>query len=235
MTLSALRRRALVVPAALVGAALLLAACGGGGVTTLSAPPTTDLSLTLTLQRSPVGPVLATGAGNTLYDFAPDTPTHSACPHDPCVLQWPPLLESGPVRVGKGVNAALVGTLQRPDQRGVDTLADADRAGLEQRRPLQHTRVVQAGAVRRGVGSEVVERVPGAGGENGPHGGALQGEREREIGGRRRGEGRHAAAAAGGERQGGADEGCRDDEGATAQRGQRHGRLTNRSTARWCR
>jgi predicted lipoprotein with Yx(FWY)xxD motif len=112
---SRLRRTALVVPAALAGCALLLSACAGAGVTTLSSPPTTDASLTLTLQKSPVGPILATGNGDTLYDFVPDTPTHSACLNDGCVFQWPPLIKSGAVRLGKGVDQSLVGTLQRPD------------------------------------------------------------------------------------------------------------------------
>jgi len=113
---SRLRRTALVVPAALAGLTLLLSACGGGGgVTTLSGPPTTDSTLTLTLQHSPVGPILATGGGDTLYDFVPDTPTHSACVSNVCIFQWPPLVTSGPVRVGKGVDRSLVGTLQRPD------------------------------------------------------------------------------------------------------------------------
>jgi predicted lipoprotein with Yx(FWY)xxD motif len=115
VTRERLRRSALTVPAGLVGLALTLAACGGGGVTTLSAPPTTDISLTLTLQHSPVGSILATGAGDTLYDFVPDTPTHSACLNDGCVFQWPPLVVSGAVRVGKGVDRSLVGTLRRPD------------------------------------------------------------------------------------------------------------------------
>jgi predicted lipoprotein with Yx(FWY)xxD motif len=113
---SRLRRTALVVPAALAGLTLLLSACGGGGgVTTLSGPPTTDSTLTLTLQHSPVGPILATGGGDTLYDFVPDTPTHSACLNDGCVFDWPPLIASGAARVGKGVDRALVGTLRRPD------------------------------------------------------------------------------------------------------------------------
>ncbi len=118
MTLEPLRRANRTVPAGLALLAVLsvaLAACGGSDVTTLSAPPTTDTSLTLTLQHSPVGPILATGSGNTLYDFVPDTPARSACVGDPCVLQWPPLVESGPVRVGKGVDPALVGTVRRPD------------------------------------------------------------------------------------------------------------------------
>ncbi|HSZ35654.1 MAG TPA: hypothetical protein VK773_01085 [Acidimicrobiales bacterium] len=111
-----LRGRALVVPAALALSAFTLAACGNGGnVTTLSAPPTTDPSLTLTLQKSPAGPILATGDGRTLYDFVPDTPTHSACLNDGCVFQWPPLVANGPVRVQRGLSPALVGTLKRPD------------------------------------------------------------------------------------------------------------------------
>lgn len=109
-----LRLSALAVPAALVGLALPLSACGSSGVTTLSAPPTTNPSLTLTLQRSPQGPILATGGGNTLYDFVPDTPTRSACLNDGCVLQWPPLLKSGPITVGTGVDSSLVSTLRRP-------------------------------------------------------------------------------------------------------------------------
>jgi predicted lipoprotein with Yx(FWY)xxD motif len=112
---SRLRRPTLVVPAALAGCALLFSACAGAGVTTLSSPPTTDISLTLTLQHSPVGPILATGGGDTLYDFVPDTPTHSACLNDGCVFQWPPLIKDGPVRVGKGVDPSLVATLRRPD------------------------------------------------------------------------------------------------------------------------
>jgi predicted lipoprotein with Yx(FWY)xxD motif len=110
-----LRRSALVLPAALVTAALVLCACGSSGVTTLSAPPTTDESLALTMQRSPVGPILATGRGNTLYDFGPDTTTRSACVNDGCVFQWPPLIATGPIRVGQGVDQSLVGTIRRPD------------------------------------------------------------------------------------------------------------------------
>lgn len=111
-----LRHPAFLVPAALALSALTLTACAdGGNVTTLSSPPTTDPSLTLTLQKSPVGPILATGNGDTLYDFAPDTPTHSACVDDGCVFQWPPLTVSGPVRVQKGLDPSLVGTLRRPD------------------------------------------------------------------------------------------------------------------------
>jgi predicted lipoprotein with Yx(FWY)xxD motif len=84
-------------------------------VSTLSSPPTTDPSLTLTVQRSPAGSILATGRGDTLYDFGPDTPTRSACVNVGCVYQWPPLRAPETVRVGPGLEGALVGTVRRPD------------------------------------------------------------------------------------------------------------------------
>jgi predicted lipoprotein with Yx(FWY)xxD motif len=107
--------RATLGAALALGLGSLLAACVGGSVTTLTSPPTTDEALTLTVQRSPVGPILATGGGATLYDFRPDTSTHSACLNAGCVYQWPPLTVSGPVRVGPGVKSSLVGRLTRPD------------------------------------------------------------------------------------------------------------------------
>ncbi len=97
-----------------LGLGAMLAACGSGAVTTLPSPPTTDAQLTLTVQRSPAGRILATGTGATLYDFGPDTRNRSTCLNDGCVYQWPPLIVHGPILVGPGVNRALVGTLHRP-------------------------------------------------------------------------------------------------------------------------
>jgi predicted lipoprotein with Yx(FWY)xxD motif len=110
-----LRRRPLIVAAACIALALTSASCAAGNVTRLTSPPTTDPSLTLTIQHSPEGPILATGLGATLYDFVPDTPTHSACVNDGCVFQWPPLAAPSSVLVGPGVNASLIGTLKRND------------------------------------------------------------------------------------------------------------------------
>jgi predicted lipoprotein with Yx(FWY)xxD motif len=110
-----LRARAFVGAAACIASALALSACGNTNATTLSSPPTTNPALTLTVQHTPAGPIVATGGGNTLYDFAPDTPEHSACLNDACVFQWPPLVASGPIRVGPGLHPKLVGTLRRPD------------------------------------------------------------------------------------------------------------------------
>jgi predicted lipoprotein with Yx(FWY)xxD motif len=109
------RRPTLIVTAALAASAFALSACNSGPVTQLTSPPTTDTTLTLTIQHTPDGDILATGGGATLYDFVPDTPTHSACLNDGCVFQWPPLIKDGAIRVGPGVDRSLVGTLKRPD------------------------------------------------------------------------------------------------------------------------
>jgi predicted lipoprotein with Yx(FWY)xxD motif len=94
----------------------MAAACAGASNNTvLSGTPTTDKSVTLALEHSPDGDILTTGGGVTLYDFVPDTPTHSACLNDGCVFQWPPLIKTGAVTLGPGLSRTLVGTLHRPD------------------------------------------------------------------------------------------------------------------------
>jgi predicted lipoprotein with Yx(FWY)xxD motif len=98
-----------------IGLGLVLTSCVGGRVSPLTSAPTTNPSFSLTVQNSPVGPILATGEGATLYDFVPDTPTHSACLNVGCVFQWPPLLVSDATQVGPGVTRSFVGTLKRPD------------------------------------------------------------------------------------------------------------------------
>jgi predicted lipoprotein with Yx(FWY)xxD motif len=106
----------LLLAALILGTGLMAAACAGASNNTvLSGTPTTDKSVTLALEHSPDGDILTTGGGVTLYDFVPDTPTHSACLNDGCVFQWPPLIKSGPITVGPGVDQSLVGTLRRPD------------------------------------------------------------------------------------------------------------------------
>ncbi len=54
--------------------------------------------------------VLTNAAGRTLYWFAADTPTRSACTGS-CAAYWPPV--TGPLTAGPGVTGRL-GTIQRP-------------------------------------------------------------------------------------------------------------------------
>ncbi len=55
--------------------------------------------------------VLANARGFTLYSFAPDTPSRSAC-NGSCAAYWPPV--KGPVTAGPGVTGRL-GTIKRSD------------------------------------------------------------------------------------------------------------------------
>jgi predicted lipoprotein with Yx(FWY)xxD motif len=95
---------------------ILLAACGGGSpVTTFNETPTTTMGVTLAEEASPVGPILATGTGYTLYEFVPDTATKSTCVTSVCVFLWPPVIVTGTPTVGAGLHRSLLGTLRRPD------------------------------------------------------------------------------------------------------------------------
>jgi predicted lipoprotein with Yx(FWY)xxD motif len=117
---TAARRARRVLPVlAVVAGAFVLSACGGGEpVTTIDATPTTAAGgLTLSTEPSPVGRILTTGGGATLYDFAPDTPTSSACVSATCVLLWPPLTvpaDEAPT-IGHGLRRSLVGEIRRSD------------------------------------------------------------------------------------------------------------------------
>jgi len=73
-------------------ATLAVAAGCGGGVSVAPVQPPSDPGSGLGTISSPVGPILATSNGFTLYDFVPDTATHSACVTDTCVAEWPPLV-----------------------------------------------------------------------------------------------------------------------------------------------
>jgi len=102
---------------AVAGGVALSACDNGAGVTTISITPTTTNGVTLSTEPSPVGPVLATGKGYTLYDFVPDTATSSACVSSTCVFLWPPLVlpsDEAPT-VAKGLKQSLVDEIKRPD------------------------------------------------------------------------------------------------------------------------
>jgi predicted lipoprotein with Yx(FWY)xxD motif len=93
-----------VVALALLGGAL----AGAGGGTASSA---TSSAAVGTLRTEVVGgtTVLANAKGLTLYWFAPDTSTRSAC-YGACAQYWPPV--PGPDHAGSGVTGTL-GTIRR--------------------------------------------------------------------------------------------------------------------------
>jgi predicted lipoprotein with Yx(FWY)xxD motif len=101
---------------ALCFALVVIAGCSGGPpVTTFGETPTTTPKVTLTIEVSRVGPILATARGYTLYDFVPDSPTTSRCVNAACVFLWPPLLVQGRATAGIGLKQSLVATIERPD------------------------------------------------------------------------------------------------------------------------
>lgn len=109
----------LLATGSLAAAALVLAACsssGSGGSTT--PPPSTGgkvspgaSSVALAVGSTRKGMVL-TDNGRTLYTFAPDTSTSSACT-GACASTWPPV--TGTAAAGGGLPASDFGTISRPD------------------------------------------------------------------------------------------------------------------------
>jgi predicted lipoprotein with Yx(FWY)xxD motif len=112
--------------------ALLLAACGGGDsnnsastkartsttassgasssatsspTTTVAAPATTAQAATVMTANSSLGTILVNVEGKTLYAFANDQGTTSACTGG-CATIWPPLMASGTPVAGNGVDGS---------------------------------------------------------------------------------------------------------------------------------
>ena len=100
--------RTLQTVLALGGLAVLLAACGGSD----TASTEEDDGVTVATAEHEPGEVLVDGDGMTLYLFDSDPEGESVCT-DGCAETWPPLL--GAPMAGSGVDAGLLGTIERPD------------------------------------------------------------------------------------------------------------------------
>jgi predicted lipoprotein with Yx(FWY)xxD motif len=61
-------------------------------------------------QNPKEGSILTDAAGRTLYVFARDTGTTSACTSQGCVATWPAYTVSGTPRAGAGVDASKLAT-----------------------------------------------------------------------------------------------------------------------------
>lgn len=70
----------------------------------------------LRVARTRLGPILVNAEGRTLYLFVKDAHQRSTC-YDGCARVWPPALASGPLRAGRGVQAAKLTTTTRRDNR----------------------------------------------------------------------------------------------------------------------
>jgi predicted lipoprotein with Yx(FWY)xxD motif len=120
---------------AIAGAALLVAACGGYGTNAYggsastpsnarypgvaSSPsgtpaPPAAASATVGLGSTALGQILVDSKGRTVYLFEGDRAGMSSCYGD-CASVWPPLLASGALVAGSGLNQSLLTTTTRKD------------------------------------------------------------------------------------------------------------------------
>ncbi|HEV2036073.1 MAG TPA: hypothetical protein VGU71_18090 [Candidatus Dormibacteraeota bacterium] len=106
---------------------LLTAACNGTAQSTAKASPSpspaptettptpTPTETTIAVANNPRhGQILVDWAGMTVYLFAADTGTASACDAN-CAGIWPPVLTTGFPGAGTGAQASLLGTSTRSD------------------------------------------------------------------------------------------------------------------------
>ena len=108
---------------ATAGLGMALAACGSSSKTSTSSPTTAAPSTTAppsvaVAQNPKEGGILTDGAGRTLYLFAKDTGTTSACTSQGCTATWPAYTVAGTAVAGTGVASSKLSTAtgQVPNQ-----------------------------------------------------------------------------------------------------------------------
>lgn len=100
-----------VAAISVVALGLTAGALAGAGRNAASPPGATASGAELKTATIGGTTVLTNAAGRTLYWFAPDTSTKSAC-YGACASYWPPV--AGPLTAGPGVHGTL-GTIHRTD------------------------------------------------------------------------------------------------------------------------
>jgi predicted lipoprotein with Yx(FWY)xxD motif len=103
--------RGRVITASVAVVSVVALAVLGGSVAAAGSSAATAAGGTLQTVRIGGVTVLANAKGLTLYSFAPDTATKSAC-YGTCAVYWPPV--TGPVTAGPGVTGKLA-TIKRSD------------------------------------------------------------------------------------------------------------------------
>jgi predicted lipoprotein with Yx(FWY)xxD motif len=104
-----------MVAAAVVALALAAAGAAAASVVThqgLRSLTASSSANGLTLHKTKLGKVVATGSGMTLYLFRADKHGKSAC-YGKCATFWPPLLASKKPAAGTGVKSSLIGLVMR--------------------------------------------------------------------------------------------------------------------------
>ncbi|MGH3496628.1 MAG: COG4315 family predicted lipoprotein [Nocardioidaceae bacterium] len=96
--------------AAGVGVLVLAAACGSSNGTNATSPPSAVTSLpagvAVGVSTTPVGKLLVTSSGRTMYAFAADSKGHSNCTAT-CLQYWPPVPASAAPKGSSAVSATL--------------------------------------------------------------------------------------------------------------------------------
>jgi predicted lipoprotein with Yx(FWY)xxD motif len=77
---------------------------------------------TITLRDSDFGPMLFDSKRQAIYVFERDSRDKTVC-YGECADAWPPVYTEGPPQAAKGVNASLLGTIERRDGRRQVTYA----------------------------------------------------------------------------------------------------------------
>jgi len=105
------RRRVPAVAATAVVSVVALGLLGAAVATPKAAPAASVTAGSQVLKAGSIGgmEVLTNASGLTLYSFAPDTPSRSAC-YGSCAAYWPPV--PGKVSAGPGVTGAI-GSIKR--------------------------------------------------------------------------------------------------------------------------
>lgn len=104
-----MKRLAILLSALLLGFGLVLAQDDEAGDTEEQAQVLGMATVSLGEQG-----FLVDGDGNTLYLFVNDEQAASTC-FDDCEANWPPLLVDTELVPGDGIDAALLGQVERPD------------------------------------------------------------------------------------------------------------------------
>jgi predicted lipoprotein with Yx(FWY)xxD motif len=170
------RSFSLIGLAAAAFAALAVAGCGGGGDNASASRPQPKTSTghagTVGVAGTGLGNVLVDSQGRTLYLFAKDQGTTSAC-SGACANAWPPLRVSGKPLAGGGAKAALLATTKRSDGKpqvtynghplylyvGDQKAGDTSGQGITAFGGGWYTLTAS--------GSQVTATAPGSGGDNG--------------------------------------------------------------------
>ena len=114
-----MRTQHVVAVAAVALGAVTLAACGGGASSNGAAqkpvvPVTVTTSTAVKSGDTPLGKVLVSPSGLTLYALTTDTKTTSSCT-GACAQVWPPLLVDKGWKAAPGLDGSLFSTLVRSD------------------------------------------------------------------------------------------------------------------------